>query len=161
MSGWQVRLVDERMGLQVRVEALRWRVEVLPGCPPDVRQALAEGEPLEGEARNERDAMQRGLVAYGRVQGWVLARRQPRQEHLFAAERFDRARELDWLNLRIGLEAAVLAMDFGWVWVAGAILMWTRDRSANTYGLAASDHATARKLVDQVAAGMRGRRLPL
>lgn len=161
MSGWRVHLTDERLGLQVRVEALRWRVEILPGCPADVRQALAEGEPLEGAARNERDAWERGLIAYGRVQGWVLARRQPRQEHFFAAQRFDHHRDQDWLKLRIGIEAAVMAMDFGWHWVGAEILMKTRQASAESYGLFNEARTAAKTIVDHCATAMRRRRLPL
>lgn len=77
-------------------------------------------------------------------------------------EHFDHLRDQDWLELRVGLWAACLAYDRGWTWVAGTILAYTREASANRYGgLFEAAAGRARSLVDRCAVAMRRRRLPL
>lgn len=153
-------IVDEQLGLQLLVEPFRWRVTTRSDCPPDVRAALAEGEPWEGPAQDERDAYQRGLIALGMVRGWVLARRRGEQPHLFGALHVDRPRETVWQLMRATIEAVYLALERGWPWVAAAIVVRSRAKISETFGLLSSTETMARTLVAGTSAELRKRGLP-
>lgn len=143
----------EECGLQLEVQALRWRITVRSDCPADVRQALAAA-PSSGPASDLAEATERGLIALGRVEGWALARRHPEQFSLMLAQRTE---DLGQVATAF-LEAAYLALTAGWDTVAAALVSRGSDLLRRA-GLRPMALRAATELVDSTAAELRRRKL--
>ena len=143
----------EYMGLQLEVDALRWRITVRSDCVPDVRAALGEVAEIGGAAHDLNDATHRGLIALGRVAGWAQARRRPEQRSMLEAERVEDLGELAGGTV----EAAWLAFEAGKPEVAAAIVARARERLRAARFLRPQGEKMARALADATAAELRRR----